>query len=349
MQIRFFDNRAFAVDNVVLFLISIAFVPMFLFASLYSQISLGDDASQRRPLHRHVLRRLRDRRPVGRRGSSTSGGAKAAVVTGCTSPPSASTSGANTMPDLAYSDGGRWWRIVIAGVGTGMVLGPVSTDALNRAPDTSYGEVTGITQTTRNLGASLGLGDPRHPADLTEPLQRRDPLDGLGCRPSRRPISRRLAQRRSPSGGDASDQLQQAGSKAADFFHAVQHAFALSSETIFFVMAIAMALAGVVALAGSRRARRPRPRSSITPTGSSASRPVRSAGAQALDGKTWMPPPSGAPLRVRFRRSARWYSTGRPVSWPSRAPLRARNRPSPRPRPTFFSTSENNLDLGGEC
>ena len=37
------------------------------------------------------------------------------------------------------------------------MLGPVSTDALNRAPDVGYGEVTGITQTVRNLGASLGL------------------------------------------------------------------------------------------------------------------------------------------------------------------------------------------------
>ena len=37
------------------------------------------------------------------------------------------------------------------------MLGPVSTDALNRAPDASYGEVTGITQTVRNFGASLGL------------------------------------------------------------------------------------------------------------------------------------------------------------------------------------------------
>jgi hypothetical protein len=31
------------------------------------------------------------------------------------------------------------------------------TDALNRAPETSYGEATGITQTVRNYAASLGL------------------------------------------------------------------------------------------------------------------------------------------------------------------------------------------------
>jgi hypothetical protein len=37
------------------------------------------------------------------------------------------------------------------------VLGPASTDAVNRAPETSYGEVTGVTQTVRNFGGSLGL------------------------------------------------------------------------------------------------------------------------------------------------------------------------------------------------
>ena len=46
---------------------------------------------------------------------------------------------------------------MIAGAGLGLVLGPVSTDALNRARGAGYGEVTGITQTARNLGASLGL------------------------------------------------------------------------------------------------------------------------------------------------------------------------------------------------
>src|SRR6185437_12065043 len=47
--------------------------------------------------------------------------------------------------------------IAIAGGGLGLMLGPASTDAVNRAPSTSYSEVTGITQTARNFGASLGL------------------------------------------------------------------------------------------------------------------------------------------------------------------------------------------------
>jgi hypothetical protein len=52
----------------------------------------------------------------------------------------------------------RWSpALIIAGAGLGLILGPASTDAVNRAPSTSYSEVTGITQTGRNFGASLGL------------------------------------------------------------------------------------------------------------------------------------------------------------------------------------------------
>ena len=45
----------------------------------------------------------------------------------------------------------------MAAAGIGLVLGPASTDAVNRAIDASYGEVTGITQTVRNYGSTLGL------------------------------------------------------------------------------------------------------------------------------------------------------------------------------------------------
>jgi hypothetical protein len=45
----------------------------------------------------------------------------------------------------------------MAGAGIGFVLTPVTTDAVNRAPRGSYGEVTGVTQTVRYFAASLSL------------------------------------------------------------------------------------------------------------------------------------------------------------------------------------------------
>jgi hypothetical protein len=45
----------------------------------------------------------------------------------------------------------------MAGAGMGLMLGQANTDAVNRASRFSYGEATGITQTVRNYGASLGF------------------------------------------------------------------------------------------------------------------------------------------------------------------------------------------------
>jgi MFS family permease len=46
MRVRTFRDRAFAVDNVILFLLMVPFVPLFFFASMYAQISLGESASE---------------------------------------------------------------------------------------------------------------------------------------------------------------------------------------------------------------------------------------------------------------------------------------------------------------
>jgi MFS family permease len=46
VQIRTFADRAFAADNAILFLLMIPFVPLFFFASMYAQISLGESASE---------------------------------------------------------------------------------------------------------------------------------------------------------------------------------------------------------------------------------------------------------------------------------------------------------------
>ena len=47
--------------------------------------------------------------------------------------------------------------ILVAGAGIGFMLSAASTDAVNRAIGASYGEVTAISQTMRNLGGALGI------------------------------------------------------------------------------------------------------------------------------------------------------------------------------------------------
>jgi MFS family permease len=46
LRLSVFKDKAFAVDNVILFLLMIPFVPLFFFASMYAQISLGESASE---------------------------------------------------------------------------------------------------------------------------------------------------------------------------------------------------------------------------------------------------------------------------------------------------------------
>ena len=70
-------------------------------------------------------------------------------------PPSGSGCGPGRSTDLHV--GAQVIYIVMAGAGMGLMLGQANTDAINRASRYSYGEATGITQTVRNYGASLGF------------------------------------------------------------------------------------------------------------------------------------------------------------------------------------------------
>lgn len=167
-------------------------------------------------------------------------GAKIASTLGCAIAAVGFYLWAQQMPDLDYSAG--WWRIAVAGVGTGLILGPISTDALNRVPGTSYGEATGITQTARNLGASLGLavlGAILISQTKTNVVDKLTSLTGSDAVP--RPVAEQVAEQISSasSGGGGG------GSATTAQLHAVQEAFALSTQTVFYVMAGAMALAFV--------------------------------------------------------------------------------------------------------
>ena len=154
MRIRIFENRAFAVDNAVLFLLMIAFVPLFFFASMYAQISLGESASE---TGLYLLIFFAGFFVATQRGGKIldERGARPTVVLGCLLGAVGFALWAQALPDLSV--GSQWPFIVLAGVGVGLVLSPANTDALNRVPRSRYGEATGITQTVRNFGASLGL------------------------------------------------------------------------------------------------------------------------------------------------------------------------------------------------
>jgi EmrB/QacA subfamily drug resistance transporter len=245
LRLQIFGDRAFAVENVVLGLMSIVFVPFFFFASLYAQISLGKSSSQAGEyllyffigfvIAAQIGGRILDRR-----------GAKLAVVGGSAIAAVGFFLLAGKVTDLSL--GAQTLDIIIAGAGLGMMLGVASTDAVNRAPSSSYSEVTGITQTARNFGASLGLAVlgailiSRNTTNVTNALTK------AGVPSS---VAHRVA-------GSISTATAGANSRAGHspaLVHDVQLAYAHSTQTIFYLMAAVMAATFIVAVRGLPRGR----------------------------------------------------------------------------------------------
>jgi EmrB/QacA subfamily drug resistance transporter len=243
MQIRTFANRAFAVDNAILFLLMIPFIPLFFFASMYAQISLGESASET-GLYLLIffggffVATQRGGRILDQRG------ARPAVVSGCFVAAGGFALWANSLPDLSVSD--QWPFMVLAGIGVGLVLSPANTDALNRVPRSRYGEATGITQTVRNFGSSLGLAV----LGTILILENKANLEStLGAEGVPKAQADQIADSVTEAGaGNESAFAEAAGAHAQTIFAAVQHDFALASRTVFYLMAGVMAVAFLVAL-----------------------------------------------------------------------------------------------------
>jgi hypothetical protein len=129
--------------------------------------------------------------------------------------------------------------IVLAGAGMGFMLGPASTDAVNRASRFSYGEATGITQTIRNYAASLGL------AILGTVL-----VTQMRSRVTTSLISQGLSRAKASAEAARFSQSQSSGGSSATIPHFLRLDFASASRSVFYAMAGIMAAAAVVALLG---------------------------------------------------------------------------------------------------
>ncbi|WP_307167470.1 MFS transporter [Streptomyces rishiriensis] len=154
VRLAVFRDRAFVADGLVLFFSMLAFVPLFFFASVYAQVSLSASPNQAALYLLYVFAgfalasqwggRILDKR-----------GARPTMKIGCVVGAVGFALWAGKLTDLSMHD--QWPYAALAGAGIGFILPPASTDAVNRAIDASYGEVTGITQTIRNYAASVGL------------------------------------------------------------------------------------------------------------------------------------------------------------------------------------------------
>jgi predicted MFS family arabinose efflux permease len=242
MEVRFFRIRAFRVENLVLGIAMLAFVPLFFFASEYAQISLGESASE---TGLYLLIFFAGFATATQWGGKMLDriGARRPVVLGCAVGAVGFWLWGSSMTHLSVSE--QWYFIVLAGLGVGLVLSPANTDALNRVARERYGEATGITQTVRNFGSSLGLAIL---GSLLITWNRSNLESALGAKGVSKDKADAVAE--CISQGEATCQKvgQALGPKAPEAFSAVPMSFAEATKDVFHGMAIALAIAFVVAL-----------------------------------------------------------------------------------------------------
>ncbi|HEU5106128.1 MAG TPA: MFS transporter [Solirubrobacterales bacterium] len=243
LRLSVFKDKAFAVDNIVLFLLMIPFVPLFFFASMYAQISLGESASE---TGLYLLIFFAGFATASQWGGKMLDrvGARPAVVIGCAVAAVGFFLWGRSLTELSVSE--QWFYIVIAGAGVGLVLSPANTDALNRVPRERYGEATGITQTVRNFGSSLGLAV----LGSILILENRSNLEATAASSGiPKQVGSEIADAIS-QGSTAGESPQHLPPKVQKVVDSIPHDFALASRTVFYAMAAVMVVAFLVSLVG---------------------------------------------------------------------------------------------------
>jgi EmrB/QacA subfamily drug resistance transporter len=243
MNVGIFRNRPFLVENIVLGVASMAFIPVFFFASTYGQIALAEKPTNSSLLIFYFFIGFVTAAQVGGRMLDRIG-AKRPVVVGCALAAVGFFVWAAKVTSLQSGPLVTW--IIVAGAGMGLMLGQANTDAINRASRLSYGEATGITQTVRNYGASLGfaiLGTvliSQFRSNITNSL-----------------IAKGVPAPQAAQTAASAAQLQGGGSSSGGSVSSIPQFiradFAAATQSVLIGMGVVMAVAAVVAVLGLRR------------------------------------------------------------------------------------------------
>ena len=239
MNVGIFRNQTFLVENIILGIAMMAFIPVFFFASIYGQIALAEKATTASLLILYFFLGFVTCAQIGGRMLDRTG-AKRPVVLGCVLAAVGFFLWGGRATDLHVGSQVIW--IIMAGAGMGLMLGQANTDAINRASRFSYGEATGITQTVRNYGASLGfailgtvlISDFR--SKITDSL-----------------IARGVPRVKAAATANKTAQLQGGSGNVSAIPAFIRADFAAATRDVFYGMAIIMAVAAVVALRGLKR------------------------------------------------------------------------------------------------
>jgi EmrB/QacA subfamily drug resistance transporter len=239
INVRIFANRAFSVENLILGIAMMAFIPVFFFASIYGQIALAEKATTASLLILYFFLGFVVCAQIGGRMLDRTG-AKRPVLLGSIVAAAGFALWAGRATDLHA--GAQVAYIVIAGAGMGLMLGQANTDAVNRASRYSYGEATGITQTVRNYGASVGFAIL---STILISAFRSNLTSSLIAKGAPRPVASAEAAKIA--------QLQGGNGNVAAIPQFIRADFAAATREVLYAMAVIMAVAAFVALRGLRR------------------------------------------------------------------------------------------------
>ena len=237
LRSRIFRIRAFTVENLVLLIAMMAFIPVFFFASEYAQIALHKTASEAGIFLLVLLPRLRHRRPDRAAASSTAREPNGPSSLGCAIAAVGFGLWASKATTLSFGKQQIW--VIVAGAGMGMMLGPANTDAVNRAGNLSYGEATGHHPDHPELRRQPRPGRARHDPAVQLPLAPDDASLQAKARPNAAAEANRITQ------------TQQGSGSVTSIPHFVSLDFAHATQAVLYVMC------GIMAFAGARRPVRP--------------------------------------------------------------------------------------------
>jgi EmrB/QacA subfamily drug resistance transporter len=154
VDVRLFRNRAFVGDSIVLFTTQFGLLAMTLYASLYAQNLLGYSPIQAGFSALAMIAPLMVGAQLAGRWYDRSG-ARPPLLLGLTLATIGAAVWAIALPDISY-----WSKVpgmALVGLGLGFVFSPINTDALSRVAPADRPQASGIVQTVRQLGGTLGV------------------------------------------------------------------------------------------------------------------------------------------------------------------------------------------------
>jgi EmrB/QacA subfamily drug resistance transporter len=148
------ENRPFAVDNLLTFLVFAPWLAVFFFGSVYFQVAVGQEPTQ---AGYSILTMFYSFFVAARVGGAwmDKDGAKKPVSIGFLLGGIGMVVWGGNLSELSQS--ATLWGMLITGAGFGLVFSPLNADALNRLPDGLRGQGSGVTQTFRNFGSAIGM------------------------------------------------------------------------------------------------------------------------------------------------------------------------------------------------